>query len=758
MQKLHATEEKTKSDVCEIVIKIQENEAPEINIKSPGKQAQNIMVKDVGADDKIPEGRSHVEAPKKEKLKRFVKIDEIASSGGILKGSWREQFSRNDPTATSTSTSYFSPPDYSKSDFSRGPTAESTGTGKSYQSSGQSRRKIDPRLLTYIKKLLTMSRNSIDELGVSSVSDLSTPSVTVKSDDSKRSSLNQLRSIIRYFNLNPQELAHYLSYSDENTSTTISTTTPSTIRSSDYEASKSQGNSNNVQESLNDDSKAKTTPSPITQRSTPTPAAQYAELANLCEKRIAELAAMIDQVRMEKQQILSPVQSDKENSTQYMVLPSHSGNTSSELEQAEINKRLLEIDYSLAEELKVKRRDFDIDDEEMTDLDKELLERYRKLVNMQILDDKTSKKERLIQTVEFEDGKVEINKNITNETIIDLPSPFTPILLDIPRLPKLISSIESNNERAKKPPPAKGLMAAKKFNDDITTVAHELSTIIEVDSQLSTRLRQSSSPKTQTAPIRTSVDFDPTAVLPEIPPETKEEKGKSDGSVPDIVAEIGVNTETAQKRSKIVQIQNEPEVIPSTSKKNIIGDHRDAGIALMDLKSEDSSTDKSEIDNIEIMLKSMGMGWAVSTFRKTQAAFDMPSTSSSAGTITTPAKDRSNSSDEDNLKQSSNTSDVTLRDMHGRKIFYTSSTSESHVLTPSLNLTKALTDLSAIHGSARSSENKNQRTSTPIQTTKSSESKKEGAATDGESELSSVKISDEFLTMPDSTTNNSSAS
>ncbi|KRT81706.1 hypothetical protein AMK59_5668, partial [Oryctes borbonicus] len=318
-------------DVCEILIKIKDNEKPEVRIKSPTKQTKSVQIKDISDKTESSDVQSALRPKTKTQATRVVKIDDKLM-GKVRKNSWREQFSRNDMAGTSTSTSYFSPPDYTKSDFSRGPQAQSTGTRPSYYSSdmtsksGQPRRKIDPRLLTYIKKLLTMSRNNIDDLGVSSVSDVSTPSASLM-NDAKNNSLNQLRNIVKYFNINLDDLAYYLNYSDD---TAGISTASSNGQNSGYDASKSNANIMNTTTSTSDNSKTQPSsesfPSPtehVHHHFHPltgehfhiTPVSQYADLADLCQKRISELAAMIEQVRMEKQQILTPVQSDKENST-----------------------------------------------------------------------------------------------------------------------------------------------------------------------------------------------------------------------------------------------------------------------------------------------------------------------------------------------------------------------------------------------------------------------------------------------------------
>lgn len=86
---------------------------------------------------------------------------------------------------------------------------------------------------------------------------------------------------------------------------------------------------------------------------------KYEKIAANCHKRISDLNVMIQQVRQEKLDILrSPGESDKDNSTMYMNLPSKQddtkSNTSSEIEQEQLTKQLLHINLALARQLEDK--------------------------------------------------------------------------------------------------------------------------------------------------------------------------------------------------------------------------------------------------------------------------------------------------------------------------------------------------------------------------------------------------------------------
>lgn len=178
-------------------------------------------------------------------------------------------------------------------------------------------------LISYIKRLLSMSKASVDDLGVSS-SDVPTPS----------------QSIIE---MEPNKLP-----------TRHPNSKPADFPTDSGEAFPSSREKIAKEHLLS----------------------QYADVTDSCTKRIANLAAMIEQLRQEKLQMMespplapqsspkspqpedarqiTPTLSDRENSTKYFDFPPYDdkSNSTASLDEEELNRRLLEIDMSLAAKLK----------------------------------------------------------------------------------------------------------------------------------------------------------------------------------------------------------------------------------------------------------------------------------------------------------------------------------------------------------------------------------------------------------------------
>lgn len=93
--------------------------------------------------------------------------------------SWGEYLNIKNAEADSTSTSYYSPPDHPNiavgqfSQWLRNIPKQGNISNVSADSKGSKNRSIDPRLKTYIKKLLDMSPSKIGELSVTSASEVS---------------------------------------------------------------------------------------------------------------------------------------------------------------------------------------------------------------------------------------------------------------------------------------------------------------------------------------------------------------------------------------------------------------------------------------------------------------------------------------------------------------------------------------------------------------------------------------------------------
>lgn len=185
-----------------------------------------------------------------------------------------------------------------------------------------------------------MSRGNIDNLDISTISEVSTPNASVIEAQANKPLL-QLQNIMNYFNLNKADIESMLAHSPDGSIPYTSNTTPSNASSSRQNPNSSsrqpeKSNCSNRQPDL------------------------YKLARNSC-KKIDDLTAKIDKVRKEKLSILesTAASNNRDESTAYMELPSRfTGETSREsspLSSGSIEEqlgKLLEIDRGFAEKLR----------------------------------------------------------------------------------------------------------------------------------------------------------------------------------------------------------------------------------------------------------------------------------------------------------------------------------------------------------------------------------------------------------------------
>ncbi|KAJ3653249.1 hypothetical protein Zmor_012510 [Zophobas morio] len=699
-------------DLCEIVIKIKEDEKPQIQVNPPflGKNVRVVTEEveaskeeprespkkstswgeqlihssssqstssttymdpppsarsDKGKTAKLPEEEMSRKSSTKSKLKTLeeemsrkstkskpkIMEEEISrkSSAKSKPKTPEEETSRKLSTKSKTKT-----PEDESSRRSTQHSSEFEELYRSLNSTGSDGR-IDPRLLTYIRKLLNMSRASIDELTVSTGSEVSTPSHSVIETPSNNPLL-QLVNVMKYFNLDAAELQKQLSYASDGSSKQYNTSESTTLTSSSSDGDRSQFKSCiEIADRVEDSNKK---------------LLQYADIAASCTEKINSLTAMIEKVRAEKKKMIenSTSGSDKDlTTTSYKDLPEKKEKEKSPKDEPrkllihppekkdkekspkdELDK-LLTIDYGYAEQLKRLSQE-EIQSEkkraEEEPTDDELLGRLQKLLDdnknrknvhatpkqrtvVEVKDQKvvqdfggepvafTSEK-KVVETTD--DGKT-VGTLVTRTTVrlrpTEEPKDPAPLFLDIPKLPRL--EAPSLEKKKKRPPTSKGMRA-------IAGNAHELSTIIEADSQITTKV--------------------------ESPSKSKSSAGSKSGSVSD----VGAGS-----------------------------------------KSQ-SSDDVSEMDTMETMLISIGMEWAIPTLKKTREALAM--TSSSSG--------------------SKESGEVSLRDFLSKISSSTSKSEEGSMLSESQGVSLIQVD--------------NRRTSTPI-----TNNNKEGPIFITDSDVSSVR-------------------
>uniref|UniRef100_A0A1Y1K2Z3 Uncharacterized protein n=1 Tax=Photinus pyralis TaxID=7054 RepID=A0A1Y1K2Z3_PHOPY len=508
-------------DQCEIIIKICDQTANQQKPVSPppvcGMERKGPPRSDIKSAAKLAE-------PKKLPVK----------TDGKNNASWRDILIQN----TSTSTSYCSPPDFQPVTHPQKKAFKNILKDIPQQQNvvNETAPSTTPLLQDQIKHLLAMSRGSIEELTVSTVSDVSTPTT----------------SVIEMSSNNPQRhLSHIMTHfalhqTPENFTCSTPTSPHPSLKGVDIGCQ------------CVDDYASENYPEVLT---------TYNKMAESCAKKIENLASMIERVRLEKRDILDrpPSGSDKEDSTKYLDLPSNRDNSPSPRGHDPLTSNLLRTDFDYREQLERKRTD-DGNSPEPNLTNHELIRRFRKLKE-------------------------------------DDAEPATDTLwLDIPKLPKF----EENPNRApnaRKPPPSRGITIAMRHHQDINVLPHELSAIPEVDSFASNRPQNSGRSRDQSLHKEEAENKSCQADCKE---------SSSSISLPDILSELDVINVLNTQRASLEETSEKSSSNKSTG--------------TISIPSNSSSND---ID-IETTLKSLGMGWAVTTLKKTQQALALTSSSSSS--------------------------------------------------------------------------------------------------------------------------------
>lgn len=631
--------------VCEIVIKIRENETqPEI-IVNPAEKGNVDVVGVTESMAKKPQENKSVEA-----------------------NTWRQQLSQNSmATSTPTSTSYYSPPEAAEQNSKRKRTesrqprlkdalqdkqkqtnlaSSSTATTAPCRKT-QTMRKLHPFITKYIDKLLSMSKTSIDDLSVSSVSDVATPCSSITDLDSNVS-LVHLRKLLKRLGVTYDELREMYGKSEkhEKVLNSLPSSSSSGSMSSAMDLLQHKVDSNcccvTQDECTNTFLSAKLSLGDVSDEDDEKyreRMMQYAQIAESCNKKISNLTAMIEKVRSEKDQIMNNTDETPKDQTTTAYYDPPQGETasnSSSVEQEWLDHMLLAIDPNISENLK--------------HMSAGQIRKHYGYAPVEHLDDVS------------ENSIADIRRRYRQLISVDAAPPqrnqeqtFEPLLKDIPKLPLFCESPKC----PKRPPPSKGLAVAKRYNEEITGLPHELSTILEGDSQVSTKL-----PKSHEE-------------FPQSPKST-------DTSTPDILREITANfrqgTRTPADASKKQAAPN--------------------GTVQKQTKNSSSSEDMESLEN---MLREMGMGWAIVTLRKTQEALALTSSSSSLDI---------------NIQQKGahpgESSEISLRGVLSRHLLTKISTTSTSSSETSISLLmKEFEDISAILGSG-STAREGQRTSTPV--------------------------------------------
>ncbi|XP_028137289.1 uncharacterized protein LOC114331818 [Diabrotica virgifera virgifera] len=715
-------ENKESSDgKCQILV-IHVNDKPEIIVNETEKpvklsserqkSAASPNYVDVGVQISDPRDR-----PKKQKSKSF---DAKTNSTLEKSKTWRDHLSKN--SISTTSTSYLSPPDFQRRkagdrhvDYFRKPQQNELSAAFSSQELGH------PRVFHYAKKLLSMDRGSVENLSVSS-SNIETPTqsiIEIESNNPKGLFLESLKT-------RDENVIDGRAYSPDYSSV------PFNASASGVSSQKEPPNS-----AVFEDVPCKTSEQKILE--------QYAEVTDTCTKRIEELADRIEQLKKDKRKMLQvPKCSDKcskDFSTAYMDLPEYkadskaSKSSSSSLDEEELLRKFTEIDYEFLRQMQQLHRpvihttdaprDKEIevvtiptkpptsvspegkDSSHQDSLNQELLDRLRRLQNRP-------------------DGPRQvIPANEPNQ-------PFSaPILSDIPVLPKFESHGGSSSSQSshKRPPPSKGF---KKLNGNVNLVPHELSTIVEADSQVSTKVP---SPESS----RESINFPQLIVIPElqeynsssspnarvpdekISPSSPKQKVVISKSSSDRTSNTTPKDESNKSIGEFMSLLNSSSKSKDMHKSKDSYDDRSSSLD----KKASSSSSTDDLELTELMLRSIGMEWAIPTLRKTEEALALTSSSSSLELTRKKRKD---------VHTTVSGSEISLREFlykHLKKV------SSSTLITDG-TLGSFLAESSDLSGILKTASRDRQRTSTPLGTSKFMSSSKSNAEF-SDSELSSIR-------------------
>lgn len=263
------------------------------------------------------------------------------------------------------------------------------------------------------------------------------------------------------------------------------------------------------------------------------------------------------------------------------------------------------------------------------------------------------------------------------------------------------------------------------INENISLVPHELSTIIEADSQVSTKLANGlPSPPPSKSSLSLSPLKDVELII--LPKTCNESLAKPSAKCSNAVIDTkSVNVMPLSNHSAQAQISkiNSPPATSFYSNSGVCELSCSKTSRSAEESSKQNSTSSDDIGAIESMLRSIGMEWAIPTLHKTKEALALSSSSSS---LDLSQKNKVFCNDsvgrEVNLKA--------LLSKHLHKI--SSSTSISD-MSP-VSILGDISDFSAF----RANSKERQRTSTPLTTSKNTSKSKEGAVFSMESDISSV--------------------
>lgn len=304
-------------ELCRILISLDDDKSAVIidSDKNAKEEPKRVQLKSVGVGtEKIKKSPSHdvnnqIEKPTRDTLQKKLRqmenlrhesIEKKSNTENQAKASWREHLSKNSNTS---STSYMSPPDvlkpisisklssknkdsfYYLRDKPQQKNLSSTIISSVNKMSFHDSENTNLQLVAFVEKLLGMSRASIDVLNASSTSSVATPSQSLIDIESNNPTNLQFQELLKQLTLKIGNVEGR-SYSPDNNKPHFNTS----ISTSEEFQIPTVTNKNKIDQA----------DGVIGDKSKETISQQYAEITDSCSKRIASLAAMIQQIRKEK--------------------------------------------------------------------------------------------------------------------------------------------------------------------------------------------------------------------------------------------------------------------------------------------------------------------------------------------------------------------------------------------------------------------------------------------------------------------------
>lgn len=267
---------------------------------------------------------------------------------------------------------------------------------------------------------------------------------------------------------------------------------------------------------------------------------------------------------------------------------------------------------------------------------------------------------------------------------------------------------------------------------------HELSTIAEADSQLSTKLGSANNSRTsQDISPRKEFEMvthgDGQVAITDDGGSANKLSSKSDKCSPSRLSKVSMTSKEKGRQIAVVESKDiEKSKTPPISPVNLSLEGSNASITLSCSKLSTSkkslqmsSGSSDDMETIESMLKSIGMEWAIPTLHKTKEALALTSSSSSLEL----------NSRKQVMGKSTSDSDVSLKQYLKRQIKISSSTLRSDASPASFSAD--LSELSSIQANNSNAEKSNHKTSTPVLSILEKSEKKVTFSAD--SDISSIK-------------------